>query len=170
LFLERSGAELIDLRSVREAAQLVPHGRYLEIPGADLLPFVGDTGPVLGAIEEFLTGSRSVVDPDRTLSTVFTDIVGSTERAGRAGDREWRYALDSHHREVRRSLGHFGGEEIDTAGDGLLATFDGPARAIRSACVIRDAVRGLGVEIRAGLHTGEVQRRERSVAGMAVHI
>jgi len=155
----------------RRAARLVPHSRYVEVPGADLLPFFGDTGPFLGEIEEFLTGTRSVVDPDRTLSTVlFTDIVGSTEMAARSGDREWRHTLDSHHREVRRSLGHFGGEEVDTVGDGFLATFDGPARAIRCACSIRDAVRKLGLEIRAGLHTGEVQRRGRSVAGVAVHI
>jgi class 3 adenylate cyclase/pimeloyl-ACP methyl ester carboxylesterase len=171
LFLERSGGELIDLASVRRAAQLAPHFNYVEVPGEDLLPFFGDSDSIIGEIEEFLTGNRTVVDPDRTLSTVlFTDIVGSTERAERSGDREWRYALDSHHREVRRSLGHFGGQEVDTAGDGFFATFDGPARAIRCACSIRDAVRDLGLEIRAGLHTGEVQRRDRSVAGLAVHI
>jgi pimeloyl-ACP methyl ester carboxylesterase/class 3 adenylate cyclase len=171
LFLERSHGALIDLGSVRRAAEMVPNGRYVEVPGEDLLPFFGDTDTFLGEIEEFLTGSRTLVDPDRALATVmFTDIVGSTERVGRSGDRQWRFALDSHHLEVRRCLGHFGGTEVDTAGDGFLATFDGPARAIRCACSIRDAVRRIGLEIRAGLHTGEVERRGLSVAGLAVHI
>ncbi len=171
LFLERADAGLIDIDGVREAAALVPSARFVEVPGADLLPFFGDTDPVLGEMEEFLTGMRSIVDPDRALSTVlFTDIVGSTETLERSGDRQWRFALDSHHQEVRRSLGHFGGVEVDTAGDGFLATFDGPARAIRCACSIRDAVANLGLQIRAGLHTGEVERRDRSIAGIAVHI
>jgi class 3 adenylate cyclase len=156
---------------VRKAAALVPGARFVEVPGADILPFFGDPDPFLGEMEEFLTGTRSVVNPDRTLSTVlFTDIVGSTETLERSGDRQWRFALDSHHQEVRRSLGHFGGVEVDTAGDGFLATFDGPARAIRCACSIRDAVANVGLQIRAGLHTGEVERRERSIAGIAVHI
>ena len=171
LFLERSEGQLIDLDSVRLAAKMVPHSRYVEVPGADLLLFFGDTDPVLGEIEEFLTGNRSLVDPDRALATVlFTDIVGSTETVQRTGDRQWRYALESHHQEVRRSLTHFGGVEVDTAGDGFLVTFDGPARAIRCACSIRDAVSNLGIQIRAGLHTGEVEHRDRSIAGMAVHI
>jgi pimeloyl-ACP methyl ester carboxylesterase/class 3 adenylate cyclase len=171
LFLERADADLIDIDGVRKAAALVPGARFVEVPGADLLPFFGDTEPVLGEMEEFLTGMRSIVDPDRALSTVlFTDIVGSTETLERSGDRQWRFALDSHHQEVRRSLGHFGGVEVDTAGDGFLATFDGPARAIRCACSIRDAVANLGLQIRAGLHTGEVERRDRSIAGIAVHI
>jgi pimeloyl-ACP methyl ester carboxylesterase/class 3 adenylate cyclase len=171
LFLERSDAGLIDLSGVRKAAALVPGARFVEVPGADILPFFGDPDPFLGEMEEFLTGTRSVVDPDRALSTVlFTDIVGSTETLERSGDRQWRFALDSHHQEVRRSLGHFGGVEVDTAGDGFLATFDGPARAIRCACSIRDAVANVGLQIRAGLHTGEVERRERSIAGIAVHI
>jgi class 3 adenylate cyclase/alpha-beta hydrolase superfamily lysophospholipase len=171
LFLERSDAALIDIAGVRKAAALVPTSRFVELPGEDILPFFGDTEPVLGEMEEFLTGSRSIVDPDRALSTVlFTDIVGSTETAQRTGDRQWRYALDSHHQEVRRSLGHYGGTEVDTAGDGFLATFDGPARAVRCACAIRDGIENLGLQIRAGLHTGEVERRDRSIAGIAVHI
>ncbi len=171
LFLERADSGLIDLSSVRQAAGMVPGGRYVEVPGDDALPFFGDTAPVLGAIEEFLTGSRSVVDPDRTLATVlFTDIVGSTATAQRTGDREWRHLLDSHHQSVRDSLRRFGGVEVDTAGDGFLATFDGPARAIHCATWIRDAVRRIGIEVRAGLHTGEVERRDRAVAGVAVHI
>lgn len=171
LFLERSAGALIDLPSIRRAAEMVPKGRYVEIPGADILPFFGDSGPFLGEIEEFLTGGRTVIDPDRTLSTVlFTDIVGSTQRAEQLGDREWRYMLSSHHQAIRQSLKQFGGFEIDTAGDGFLVTFDGPARAIRCACSIRDTVRRLGLEIRAGLHTGEVQRQDRSITGLAVHI
>jgi class 3 adenylate cyclase len=171
LFLERSHAALIDLDSVRRAADMVPNGRYVEVPGEDLLQFFGDSDSILGEIEEFLTGRRSIVDPDRVLATVlFTDIVGSTEKVGRSGDRQWRFALDSHHYEVRRCLAHFGGVEVDTAGDGFLATFDGPARAIRCACSIRDAVRRIGLEVRAGLHTGEIERRDLSIAGLAVHI
>jgi len=171
LFLERAGAVLIDPGSVRAAAELVPHGRYVEVPGDDILPFLGDPDPMLGEIAEFLTGARGDVDPDRTLSTVlFTDIVGSTTTADRVGDREWRNILDSHHTAVRASLRRFGGVEIDTAGDGFLATFAGPARAVRCACDIRDTVRDLGLEIRAGLHTGEVERRQGSVAGLAVHV
>jgi class 3 adenylate cyclase len=171
LFLERAGAGLIDPASVRAAAGLTPCARYVEVPGDDILPFLGDPDPLLGEIAEFLTGARGDVDPDRTLSTVlFTDIVGSTTTADRVGDREWRNILDSHHTAVRASLGRFGGTEIDTAGDGFLATFDGPARAVRCACDIRDAVRELGLEVRAGLHTGEVERRPDSVAGLAVHV
>jgi class 3 adenylate cyclase/pimeloyl-ACP methyl ester carboxylesterase len=170
LFLERAGAG-IDAESVRGAASLTPHGQYLEIPGDDQLPFLGDPDPFLGEIEEFVTGARGHVDPDRTLSTVlFTDIVGSTQEVSRVGDREWRHVLDSHHAAVRACLGRYDGIEIDTAGDGFLATFSGPARAVRCACDIRNTVRGLGLEIRAGLHTGEVERRQNSIAGLAVHI
>jgi class 3 adenylate cyclase/pimeloyl-ACP methyl ester carboxylesterase len=171
LFLERAGAGMIDPDSVRAAAELTPRGRYVEIPGDDVLPFLGDPDPMLGEIAEFLTGARGNIDPDRTLSTVlFTDIVGSTEKADSVGDREWRNILDSHHSAVRASLGRYGGVEIDTAGDGFLATFNGPARAVRCACDIRDSIRDLGLEIRAGLHTGEVEHRQDSVSGLAVHV
>jgi class 3 adenylate cyclase/pimeloyl-ACP methyl ester carboxylesterase len=171
LFLERAGAGMIDPDSVRAAAELTPRGRYVEIPGDDVLPFLGDPDPMLGEIAEFLTGARGNIDPDRALSTVlFTDIVGSTEKADRVGDREWRNILDSHHSAVRASLGRYGGVEIDAAGDGFLATFSGPARAVRCACDIRDSIRDLGLEIRAGLHTGEVEHRQDSVSGLAVHV
>jgi class 3 adenylate cyclase len=101
---------------------------------------------------------------------LFTDIVGSTQQADRLGDRRWGYLLEEHHARIRRLLDRFRGSEVDTAGDGFFATFDGPARAIRCACAIRDAVRDIGIEIRAGLHTGEVERRGTSVTGLAVHV
>jgi class 3 adenylate cyclase/pimeloyl-ACP methyl ester carboxylesterase len=171
LFLERADALATDSASVRAAAQITPNGRYVGLPGDAQVLFLGDPEPALGEIEEFLTGARGHVDPDRSLATVlFTDIVGSTQKADSVGDREWRNILDSHHSAVRASLARYGGAEIDTAGDGFLATFTGPARAVRCACDIRDTVRELGLEIRAGLHTGEVEHRHNSVAGLAVHI
>jgi class 3 adenylate cyclase len=171
LFLERANANMIDPKSVRAAAELTPHGRYVELPGDDVLPFLGDPDPMLGEIAEFLTGARGSIDPDRALSTLlFTDIVDSTAKADRVGDREWRHILESHHAAVRASLRRFGGVEIDTAGDGFLATFSGPARAVRCACDIRDSLRELGLEIRAGLHTGEVELEDDDIAGIAVAI
>jgi class 3 adenylate cyclase len=122
-------------------------------------------------IQEFLTGARAAADPDRSLATVlFTDIVGSTQKAGQLGDQRWRYLLGEHNARIRRLLDRFSGNEVDTAGDGFFATFDGPARAVRCACAMRDAVRDIGVEIRAGLHTGEVEREGPAVTGMAVHV
>ena len=133
--------------------------------------FAGDSDADLDEIEEFLTGSRHGPDSDRVLATVlFTDIVGSTERATKLGDRAWRDLLDAHDGVVRRQLERFRGREVNTAGDGFLATFDGPGRAILCACAIRDAVRALGIEVRAGLHTGEIELRGGDVAGVAVHI
>jgi class 3 adenylate cyclase len=133
--------------------------------------FVGDSDADLDEIEEFLTGARHSRETDRVLATVlFTDIVGSTKRAAQLGDRDWRELLDAHDRVVRRQLERFRGREVNTAGDGFLATFDGPGRAIVCACAIRDAVRALGIEVRAGLHTGEVEVRGNDIAGMAVHI
>ena len=111
-----------------------------------------------GEIQEFLTGSRAVVPADRVLATVlFTDIVGSTEKAAELGDRRWRDLLDNHHATIRRNLARYRGREIKTTGDGVLATFDGPARAVRCACAIADEIRPLGIEVRAGLHTGECE-------------
>jgi class 3 adenylate cyclase len=133
--------------------------------------FVGDSDADVDEIEEFLTGTRHAAETDRLLATVlFTDIVGSTERAAGLGDRRWRQVLDSHDRAVRRQLDRFRGREVHTAGDGFLATFDGPGRAIQCACAIRDAVGALGVGVRVGLHTGEIEVRGDDVAGMAVHI
>jgi pimeloyl-ACP methyl ester carboxylesterase len=171
LIVHRSDAALIDPESVRAAAKLIPGARCVWLPGADDLPYVGDTDAMMDVIQEFLTGTQSRPDFDRSLATVlFTDIVGSTRQAGQLGDRRWRYLLDEHHARVRRLLDRFRGVEVDTAGDGFFATFDGPARAIRCACAVRDAVREIGIEIRAGLHTGEVERRGNAATGLAVHV
>jgi class 3 adenylate cyclase len=143
--------------------------KYVELPGENHIAFI-DGDDILDEIREFLTGVREPAEPDRVLATVlFTDIVGSTERARELGDRRWRELLDRHHELVRRDLARFRGTEIDTAGDGFFATFDGPARAIRSAKAITESVRGLGLEIRAGLHTGEVELAGDAVRGIAVH-
>jgi class 3 adenylate cyclase len=146
--------------------------RFVELPGIDHLPWVGDSVDVaLAEIEEFLTGVRQAPEPDRALATVlFTDIVGSTERAAELGDRRWRDLLHDHHRTVRRELDRFRWREVHTAGDGFLATFDGPARAIRCAGAIVDAVRLQGLQVRAGLHTGEVELMDDDIGGIAVHI
>jgi class 3 adenylate cyclase len=170
LVIERAGT-YHDQESNRTAAALIPNGKYVLVPGADVLPYMGDAEAILDEIEEFLTGAHGTGDFDRSLATVlFTDIVGSTQKAGQLGDRGWRYLLDEHHARIRRQLDRFRGTEVDTAGDGFFATFDGPGRAIRCACAARDAVREIGVEIRAGLHTGEVEHRGTKAAGLAVHV
>jgi class 3 adenylate cyclase len=143
----------------------------VELSGNDNLIFVGDSDADIDEIEEFLTGARHAPVTDRVLATVlFTDIVGSTETAAVLGDRRWRELLDAHDRTVRRQLERFRGREVNTRGDGFLATFDGPGRAIECACAIRDALPALGLEVRAGLHTGEIEVRDDDVAGMAVHL
>jgi len=155
----------------RYMAERIPEARCVELPGDDHVPWIGDADAILTEIEELLTGSRPTIEPDRVLATVlFTDIVGSTKRAADLGDRRWRDLLDRHHVQVRRELVRFRGREVKTAGDGFLATFDGPARAIRCAGAIGAAVRQLGLEIRAGLHTGEVELIGDDVGGIAVHI
>jgi class 3 adenylate cyclase len=160
----------------RYVADHIRGARSVELPGegGDLdhnLFFTGDTGPMLDAIEEFLTGQLPAHRSDRVLATVlFTDIVGSTEHAARMGDRRWRELLATHDALLGAEVERFRGRMVKSTGDGLLATFDGPGRSIRCACAIRDAVRALGIDIRAGLHTGEVELRGDDVAGMAVHI
>jgi len=152
-------------------AEHIAGAELVEVPGEDNLIFVGNSDADLDEIEEFLTGARHALRADRVLATVlFTDIVGSTEHAAELGDRGWRDVLDAHDRTIRRQLERFHGREVDTAGDGFLATFDGPRRAIECGCAMRDAVKALGLEIRVGIHTGEIEIRGDDVAGMAVHI
>jgi pimeloyl-ACP methyl ester carboxylesterase len=171
LVVHRTGDPVIPVEAGRYLAERIPGARYVELPGADHYPFTGSAGEILDEVEEFVTGSRRTREPDRVLATVlFTDIVGSTELAAELGDRRWRELLEEHHREVRAQLDRFRGNEVRIAGDGFLATFDGPARAIRCALAIRDALGPLGVEIRAGLHTGELELAETGVEGIAVHI
>jgi class 3 adenylate cyclase/alpha-beta hydrolase superfamily lysophospholipase len=171
LIVHRLDTGLFDMESVRAFVKLIPAAKSAELPGRDELPYLGDADGLLDVIEEFLTGAQPAPDFDRSLATVlFTDIVGSTQTADRLGDRRWRYLLDEHHARIRRLLDRFRGVEVDTAGDGFFATFDGPARAVRCACAVRDAVREIGVEIRAGLHTGEVEHRGTAATGLAVHV
>jgi len=155
----------------RYIASRIPGARFVELDGSDHGPWLGDADAVLGEIETFLTGTRHSHEPDRVLATVlFTDIVGSTERASQLGDRRWRELLEDHDRLVRDHLERARGRAVKHTGDGFLATFDGPARAIRCASAIRDAVHQLGIEIRAGLHTGECELMGEDVGGIAVHI
>jgi pimeloyl-ACP methyl ester carboxylesterase len=155
----------------RYMAARIPGARLVEFPGSDHMPWLSDAEGMLDQIEEFVTGTKGAVEIDRILATVmFTDIVGSTEKAAALGDHAWRDLLQAHHAKVRAELARFRGKEIDTAGDGFLATFDGPARAIRCARAISDTVRSLGIQIRAGLHTGECEVMGDSIGGLAVHI
>jgi pimeloyl-ACP methyl ester carboxylesterase len=171
LVVHRVGDRALSVEGSRYMADRIEGARYVELPGEDHLPFLGDQDAILDEVEEFLTGVRRGPEPDRVLATVlFTDIVGSTERAATVGDRRWQELLDAHHAAVRRELERFRGREIDNAGDGFLATFDGPARAIRCAQAVRDGVATLGLAIRAGLHTGECEMRGEAVAGIAVHV
>ena len=171
LLLHRADDQIVPLELAREVAGLIPDAKLVELPGADHLVYVGDTDSLVDEIEEFLTGARSGADPDRVLATLlFTDIVGSTRMAASLGDRRWRDLLDQHHDLVRREFGRFKGRELATTGDGFLAVFDGPARAVRCAHSIIAAVAPLDLEIRAGVHTGEVYLRESDVGGLAVHI
>jgi class 3 adenylate cyclase len=171
LIIHRTGDQSANVEEGRWIASQIPGARFVELPGDDHFPWVGDQNAVLDEVEEFLTGARRVPESNRVLATVmFTDIVGSTEHAASGGDRAWSNLLDQHHSLVRRHLERFRGQEVKTAGDGFLATFDGPARAIQCACHIRDSVRQLGLEIRAGLHTGEIEIKDKDIAGIAVHI
>jgi class 3 adenylate cyclase len=171
LVLHRAGNRYVTVGNGRYLAEHIEGAQYVEIPGDDYFFQAGDTEAMLGPVEEFLTGRRAPPEPERVLATVlFTDIVGATAKAETLGDGAWRELLERHHSLVRRELAHFGGREIDTAGDGFLASFEGPARGVRCAMSIREALRTIGVEIRAGLHTGECERSGDKLAGIAVHI
>jgi class 3 adenylate cyclase len=171
LILHRTGDRLIDVRHSRYLAERIPSARYVELDGADNLPSAGDTGALLGEIEEFLTGGRRRVVERELLTLLFSDIVGSTGHAARLGDAGWRDLLASHDAVVRAELDRFGGREVKTIGDAFLVSFDGPpSRAVRCAQAIVHELRSLGLSIRVGLHTGECEVIGHDVGGMAVHI
>jgi pimeloyl-ACP methyl ester carboxylesterase len=171
LVLHRTGDRLADVRASRYMAERIPGARLVELPGDDHLPFFGDQDAVVALTQEFLTGASPAADPDRVLATVlFTDLVDSTRRAAELGDRRWHRTLEQHNAVVRSNLARFRGREVKTTGDGFLASFDGPARAIRSADAIRTGVRDQGLEVRAGLHTGECELLGDDIGGIAVHI
>jgi class 3 adenylate cyclase len=174
--LHRRNVPRYDLRSGRYLADRIPGARLVELEGRNLAPSLGDQEALFAEIDRFLAEvqeSRGWAsdEPERVLSTVlFTDIVDATARAAELGDRGWRELLEQHHNSIRRQLARFRGKEVDTAGDGFFASFDGPARAIRCACAVVSAVRELGLEVRAGLHTGECELVDGKVGGIAVHI
>jgi class 3 adenylate cyclase len=172
LIVHSTDHAVVPVESGRYLAEHIRGARFVELPGTDALPYTPSGGDdVMDEIEEFLTGARAAPVEDRVLATVlFTDIVGSTERAADLGDAAWRELLDRHDAVIRRQLDQFHGTEVKTTGDGFLTTFDGPARAIRCPTAIREQVSGIGLEIRAGLHTGEVEPRGDDVGGIAVHI
>ena len=170
LVLHRAHDRDASVEEGRWIAARIPGAKFVELPGDAHILWAGDTEAVVDEIEEFLTGVRRGPEPDRVLTTVlFTDIAGSTEQATKLGDRRWRELLERHHDLVREQLGRFHGREVDTAGDGFLATFDGPARAIRCGSAVVTGVRALGLEVRAGVHTGECELFGDKVAGLAVH-
>jgi class 3 adenylate cyclase len=169
--LHRLGDGVVRVAQGRYLAEAIPGARLVELEGADHLPFAGDQDTLLDEVEEFLVGSRRASESERALATIlFTDIVGSTERASSLGDRRWRELVERHHAVVRALLGRYRGTEQDVAGDGFFAAFDGPARAVRCAQAIAEAVRPLELEIRAGVHTGEVGTSDGKVSGIAVNI
>jgi class 3 adenylate cyclase len=174
LILHRDDSEFTPVANAHYLAEHIADAQFVGLPGADTLYWVGDTGPMLDEIEEFITGMRGGSDAERLLTTiVFTDIVGSTERAALLGDDRWRDLLDNHDTIVRHELQRFGGREVNTAGDGFVATFSSPSAAIGCSDAIVEAVRVLGIEVRVGIHAGEVEVRgslKEDVAGMAVHI
>jgi class 3 adenylate cyclase len=171
LAISRADPAAVPAEHRRYIADHIPGARYVELPGAEELMWAGEQDALVGEIQEFVTGARPVIEPDRVLATIlFTDIVGSTQLAAELGDRAWRELLERHHVLVRTELARLRGREVDTAGDGFLAVFDGPGRAVRCASAAVRSVRSLGIEIRAGVHTGEVEIAGDGVRGIAVHI
>ena len=170
LVLHRLGDQAIEIEHGRYIAQHIPGARLVELSGDDHLWWVGDSESIVNEIQEFLTGERPVVEPDRVLATVlFTDIVDSTKRAAEMGDRRWRDLLDRHNTVMHTEIDRFKGRVVKSTGDGFLATFDGPARAIHCALAVSEEARRLDIEIRSGLHTGEVELIDGDVGGIAVH-
>jgi class 3 adenylate cyclase len=171
LVIHRADARGFRVQHGRYLAEHIEGAKYVELPGIDNLIWAGDQDAIVAEIQGFVTGVRPAPAPHRVLATVlFTDIVGSTRLAAELGDARWHALLGEHHRIARAQLDRFGGSEIKTVGDGFLATFDGPARAVHCAVAVRDALRELGLEIRAGLHTGEIEVQSGDIAGLAVHI
>jgi class 3 adenylate cyclase/pimeloyl-ACP methyl ester carboxylesterase len=174
LVMSRTNVQRADIRTARYLAERIPGAHLVELPGSDNIPSIGDSRSILAELEAFFgnvaAGKEWEVEPDRVLATVlFTDIVDSTARAAELGDRAWRELVVEHHAIVRSQLARFRGKEMDTAGDGFFATFDGPARAIQCACVIRQAIKELGIDVRAGLHSGECELVDGKTSGIAVH-
>jgi pimeloyl-ACP methyl ester carboxylesterase/class 3 adenylate cyclase len=170
LILHRVDEKVIDVEHARYLASHIPGARLIELPGVDHIFWVGDGDAILDEVELFLTGRRQAAEPERVLATVqFTDIVQSTERAAALGDRKWREVLERFQSMVRETLREHRGREIDTAGDGFLAAFDGPARAIRCAAAVRERARAQGIDLRAGIHTGECEIIGDKLGGIAVH-
>lgn len=171
LLLNRTGNRIVAAELTRDVASLIPDSKLVELPGTDHLAFSEDIDSLLDEIEEFVTGSRMGADPDRMLATMlFTDSVNSTTSAAGMGDRRWRDLLGQHHDLVRAELDRYRGREIATMGDGFFATFESPARAVQCAFAITHSVSSLGLEIRVGVHTGEVEVRHKDLGGLAVHI
>src|SRR5258707_2231413 len=172
LILHRAGDELVSIRAGQYLAEHIPGAKYAEIPGTDHLVLDQETQDIIAdQIEEFITGSRRHLEPVRVLATImFTDIVSSTQRVAEVGDARWRELLGNFYALLRKELTAFRGHEVRTAGDGLLATFDGPARAIRCARSMREKIRPLGLQVRTGLHTGECELIDDDIGGIAVHI
>jgi class 3 adenylate cyclase len=171
LVLHRVDNVFLPIGHSRYLAENIAGAKLIELPGEDHLPFAGDTDALLDDIEEFLTGARGTPNTERVLATIlFTDVVHSTKRAASSGDRRWRELLDNHDRMAERQVHRFGGRQIKTTGDGILATFDGPARAIQCGLALCEGARQLGLDVRVGVHTGEVERRGDDVAGIGVHI
>ena len=171
LILHRRDSTYLPPEHGRYLAERITQSTYVELPGADILYWVGDTAELLDEVEEFVTGARAGAGADRVVATIlFTDIVGSTERAATLGDDRWHGLLDNHDSIIRQQIGRFGGRDVNTIGDGFLAVFTSPSVAIDCAAAIVAAMRPLGIEVRTGIHIGEVEVRGGDVAGMAVHI
>jgi pimeloyl-ACP methyl ester carboxylesterase len=171
LIVHNAGDRVISADCSRYMAERIPGAKYVELPGDDHIPHAGNAEAILDEIEEFMTGTRRGPEPDRVLATVlFTDIVAATRPGGEIGGHRWRDVLDAHHALVRDQLTRHRGHEIDTAGDGFLASFDGPARGVRAAVAISTGTRRLGLDVRAGLHTGECETMGSKLGGIAVHV